>query len=46
MDSEETKSPVSDKIALLDNLVGIIPSDNLEIVDIREERLSEQSALD
>ena len=44
MDSRETKSAVSDKIALLDSLVGIIPPDSPDVGDIREERLSEQSA--
>ena len=44
MDREETKSPVSDKIALLDSLVGIIPPDSPDVGDIREERISGQSA--
>ena len=44
MDSEEIKSAVSDKIALLDSLVGIIPPDSPDVGDIREERLFGQSA--
>ena len=41
-DSGEMQSP-ADKVALLDGLVGILPPDDS---DIREERLSEQLALD
>ncbi len=35
-------SPISNKLELLDELVGVIPADGTDLDEVREERLSRQ----